>query len=102
MTFIMPPRERILSRSRQEFLKTVYLLQVGCERVPATLLARALAISANSVSNMIACLSSIGLLDYRKRQGVRLTQPGDQTARMILRRHELIEQYLVEKLDYGL
>jgi Mn-dependent DtxR family transcriptional regulator len=48
---------------------------------------------------MAARLSSIGLLDYRKWDEVRLTQTGEQTARMISWRHEIIEQYLVEKLD---
>jgi DtxR family Mn-dependent transcriptional regulator len=47
-------------------------------------------------------LEEIGLVNYKKYQGVKLTHAGEEEALKILRRHRLIELYLVEELGYEL
>ena len=43
-----------------------------------------------------------GTVDYLKYRGVRLTDTGERMALKILRRHRLIETYLVRDLGYQL
>ena len=43
-----------------------------------------------------------GTVDYMKYRGVRLTDAGERVALQMLRRHRLIEAYLVEDLGYQL
>jgi DtxR family Mn-dependent transcriptional regulator len=90
------------SRSVQNFLKAVYTLQRGDERVSTNALAEALAIKAPSVTDMARQLEGEALIDYEKYRGVRLTETGVEVALKVLRRHRLIELYLVEELGYAL
>lgn len=90
------------SRSVQDFLKTVYTLQQMHDRVSTNALAEALAITAPSVTDMAQRLVKEGAIDYRKYKGVRLTDQGESVALKMLRRHRLIELYLVQGLGYEL
>lgn len=90
------------SESVQNFLKTIHSLQQPQERVSTNALAEALAISAPSVTDMAQRLVAAGLVDYEKYRGVRLTEEGEKLALKIIRRHRLIELYLVRELGYAL
>jgi DtxR family Mn-dependent transcriptional regulator len=90
------------SESGQNFLKSVYALQQEMERVSTNALADVLGISAPSVTDMAQRLEEAGLLDYQKYRGVVLTDRGQRAALQIIRRHRLIELYLVEQLGYAL
>lgn len=90
------------STSVQNFLKTVYSLQQQMERVSTNALAEALNIQAPSVTDMAQRLEDAHLVDYQKYKGVVLTPTGEQRALQIIRRHRLIELYLVEELGYEL
>lgn len=90
------------SKSVEDFLKAVYGLQQRMERVSTNALADVLEISAPSVTDMARRMVDTGLVDYRKYYGVRLTTQGEEVALRIIRRHRLIELYLVEELGYQL
>lgn len=90
------------SKSVQNFLKAIYSLQQPVERVSTNALAEALDISAPSVTDMAQRLVAAGLVDYEKYRGVRLTDEGEKLALKIIRRHRLIEMYLVAELGYAL
>lgn len=90
------------SQSVQDFLKTVYTLQQDVERVSTNALADALNITAPSVTDMAQRLVEEGTIDYQKYRGVRLTDVGEGVALRMLRRHRLIELYLVQGLGYEL
>ena len=90
------------SKSVEDFLKAVYTLQQRSERVSTNALKEALNISAPSVTDMARRLVDAELVDYRKYYGVRLTVEGEQLALRVLRRHRLIELYLVQELGYDL
>lgn len=90
------------SESVQNFLKSIYALQQEDERVSTNAMAELLNISAPSVTDMAQRLEEAGLVDYQKYRGVMLTPAGEEEALKILRRHRLIELYLVEELAYEL
>jgi len=90
------------SQSVQDFLKTVYTLQQDVERVSTNSLAEALNITAPSVTDMAQRLVEEGTVDYLKYRGIRLTDNGEAVALKMLRRHRLIELYLVQGLGYEL
>ena len=90
------------SQSVEDFLKAVYNLQGDRDRVATNALADALRISAPAVTDMAQRLVEEGTVDYRKYRGVRLTEEGERLALRLLRRHRLIETYLVRDLGYQL
>lgn len=90
------------SRSVDDFLKKVYHLQQATERVSTNDLAEALSISAASVTDMAQRLRDAKLINYRKYYGVRLTNRGEKIALSVLRRHRLIELFLVQQLGYAM
>jgi len=90
------------SQSVEDFLKAVYNLQADSDRVSTNALAEALNISAPAVTDMAQRLVDEGTVDYLKYRGVRLTEEGERVALQMLRRHRLIETYLVQDLGYQL
>lgn len=90
------------SQSVEDFLKAIYRLQRDRDRVSTNALADALNITAPAVTDMAQRLVEEGTVDYRKYRGVRLTDKGEQVALKMLRRHRLIEAYLVNDLGYQL
>ncbi len=90
------------SKSVEDFLKTVYVLQQQMTRVSTNALAEALTISPPSVTDMARRMVEAELVDYQKYRGVVLTARGEMIALGIIRRHRLIELYLVEELGYAL
>ncbi len=90
------------SESVENFLKAVYTLQKGEERVSTNTLRDVLNITAPSVTDMAQRLVALELVDYQKYQGVLLTPKGVKIALNVIRRHRLIELYLVRELGYEL
>jgi len=88
------------SRAAEDYLKAVYKLQQDAESVSTTALADELGLSAASVTNMVKGLAEQGLLEHTLYRGVRLTALGEVTALRIIRRHRVIELYLIERLGY--
>jgi DtxR family transcriptional regulator, Mn-dependent transcriptional regulator len=60
-----------------------------------------LSISSASVSNMFVRLREMGLADYERYRGTTLTEAGRLEALRLLRRHRLIETFLLECLGYS-
>ncbi len=90
-----------LTRSVEDYLKTVYHLTEATGGVASTTaIAEALALSAPSVSGMVKRLAEQGLLRHEPYRGVSLTGRGRRLALRVLRRHRLIESYLVARLGY--
>lgn len=95
------PKE--LSPNIQDYLKRIYELTRSGGKATTSDLAELLGISAASVTNMLQKLSLTNppYVTYTKHQGVILTEVGRKAALKILRRHRLIENFLVEKLGYS-
>jgi DtxR family transcriptional regulator, Mn-dependent transcriptional regulator len=82
----------------EDYLKTILLEEstLAGERVPMGQIASALRVAPGTVTAMMRALSDGGLVDYEPRGGVRLTSAGRQLATHVLRRHRLIELFLVQ------
>lgn len=91
-----------LSTNIQDYLKRIYEITSSGGKASTSQLADVLGISAASVTNMLQKLSKTQppYVTYQKHQGVRLTEAGRLAALKIIRRHRLIENYLVEVLGY--
>jgi DtxR family Mn-dependent transcriptional regulator len=87
-----------LTRSREDYLKALFALDVGQRPVPVGALARRLVVSPPSVTNMLARLAGEGLVEHLRRTGARLTAEGRRRALETVRRHRLLETFLVGTL----
>ena len=99
----MPRTKSDLSNSIQDYLKAIYRLTANHEAATTNLIADQMGISAASVTVMVQRLARLepALVEYRKYQGVFLTSAGRLEALRVIRRHRLIELFLVEKLGYA-
>lgn len=88
------------SRAAEDYLKAIYKLQRKAASVSTSALAGELARSAASVTNMVKGLAEQGLVEHEPYHGVRLTSTGEASALRIIRRHRVLESYLIEKLGY--
>ena len=59
-------------------------------------LASALGIAPGTATTMVKALAESGLVSYEPYNGVRLTSAGEKLAARVLRRHRLIELFLVQ------
>jgi DtxR family Mn-dependent transcriptional regulator len=87
-----------LSESIQDYLKSVYKLQVAEGRVSIGAVAKDLSVSPASASAMVKKLTALGLLEHEKYRGARLTASGERVALEVIRHHRLLELYLAETL----
>jgi DtxR family Mn-dependent transcriptional regulator len=90
-----------LTESMEDYLRLVYELGLDGEEVGVSALARRLSISAPSVSNMAKRLAKAGLIRRAPYRGLTLTEEGRKAALGVVRRHRLVELYLVEVLGYS-
>lgn len=90
-----------LSTSVEDYLKAVFVLSRGGGIATTTDIATRLAVSAPSVSGMLRRLADQGLVDHVPYRGVALTTAGREAALRVIRRHRIIETYLVERLGLG-
>ncbi len=90
------------SQTVENYLKTIYLAQValpaGERLVPMGQLATALGVVPGTATTMVKTLAESGLAHYEPYMGVRLTAAGETLASRVLRRHRLIELFLVKVL----
>lgn len=89
-----------LTRSRQDYLKALYELAPDGVRVTTSSLATRLGLSAPSVTNMLVRLARERLVTHVPREGARLTEPGRQAALAVVRRHRILETFLVRILGF--
>src|SRR5437764_22227 len=86
--------------SIEDYIRVIYGLVERGEPVTNTSLAARLEVSPSSASGMVTKLSQQGLVEHVPYRGIALTPAGRLLARGVLRRHRLIETYLVQELGY--
>lgn len=89
-----------LSRSVEDYLKAIYHLSEDGRAASTSQIAEALSLAPPSVSGMVKRLSELGLLTHEPYRGATLTAEGRHEAVRVIRRHRLIEAYLVGFLGY--
>ncbi len=92
-----------LTQSIQDYLKNIYELSADGQPASTNELAEKLGIKPASITGMIQRLANTSppLVHYQKHQGVTLTPDGLRAALAVIRRHRLLETYLVESLGYS-
>ncbi|MHA7210739.1 metal-dependent transcriptional regulator [Arthrobacter sp. MDT1-65] len=92
----------IESTSVQDYVKAIYTFtEWQTTPMTATHLAARLSVANSSVTGMVAKLVDLGLAEHRKYGPVGLTPAGRTLALAMVRRHRLIEAFLVTELGYG-
>ena len=91
-----------LSAVTQDYLKVIWGAQEWSP-VPVTtkLLAGRIGVGPSTVSETVKRLADAGLVSHQPYGAVELTETGRAHAVAMVRRHRLIETYLVERLGYG-
>jgi DtxR family transcriptional regulator, Mn-dependent transcriptional regulator len=90
-----------LSSSEENYLKTIFHLQLDRDNVTTNAVADSLQTRAASVTDMMKKLNAKKLLHYKPYYGFYLSAEGKKAAINIIRRHRLWEAFLVEKLGFG-
>lgn len=92
-----------LSETTQNYLKTIYELGPADTPTSTNQLAERLNVSPASVTIMLKRLASMkpALIEYQKHHGVQLTDEGIRVSLQIIRKHRLIELFLVKILGYS-
>jgi len=92
----------VASPAADDYLKTVYA-HTEWQDAPITpsVLAAKLGIAPSSVTEMVKKLAAAGLVSHVPYGAVRLTDAGTQRALAMVRRHRLIETWLVQEFGYG-
>ncbi|MEP7763680.1 metal-dependent transcriptional regulator [Sanguibacter sp. 25GB23B1] len=90
-----------LTSVAQDYLKIVWSLQEwSTEPVTTKLLAERLGVGTSTVSETVRRLTGQGLLEHPRYGSIELTAAGREHAVTIVRRHRLIETFLVSVLGY--
>lgn len=82
----------------ENYVKTIALIAHG-ERVGTGELATALNVSPGTVTGMLKTLSEANLATYTPYEGATLTESGQALAMKVIRRHRLLELFLVQTLN---
>jgi DtxR family transcriptional regulator, Mn-dependent transcriptional regulator len=88
------------SSTVENYLKAIYQgqssLAAGERLVPMGHVASSLGVTPGTATTMVKALAESGLAEYEPYSGVRLSAAGEQLAGLVLRRHRLVELFLVQ------
>jgi DtxR family transcriptional regulator, Mn-dependent transcriptional regulator len=91
-----------LSAVAQDYLKVIWNAQEwSLEKVSTKMLAEKIGVSASTASESIRKLAEQGLVNHEKYGAVTLTESGRRAALAMVRRHRLLEAFLVTELGYS-
>ncbi len=84
----------------ENYVKAIFQIGLASDGQAATgQLAQVLSVSPGTVTSMLKTLSESNLVSYTPYEGVRLTAAGSALALRVVRRHRLIELFLVKTLN---
>jgi DtxR family Mn-dependent transcriptional regulator len=93
------------SSTVENYLKAIYVGAASLEPPHRLLamghLATALNVAPGTATTMVKALAESGLVEYEPYMGVTLTPAGQKLAALVLRRHRLIELFLVQVMGYS-
>lgn len=84
----------------EDYLKTIYSLSHDEAAAGTSSIAEQLNVAAGSVTGMLKRLSERGLVEHIPYYGARLTAEGEDEAIRLIRRHRVLELFLVKVLGY--
>jgi len=83
------------SREIEEYLEIMYRKKQKGEKITTTGIAKELSVSPASVSEMFKKLEKKGFVKHIPYKGVTLTRKGENAGRSVLRKHHLLEDFLM-------
>lgn len=90
------------SSSIEDYVKVIYSFTEWQDKpITSSQLAQRLGVANSSVSEMVRKLKDQGLVDHKPYSAITLTRDGVRLALAMVRRHRLIETYLVQQLGYS-
>jgi len=88
------------SSTVENYLKAIYqgqsTLTADQRLVPMGQVATSLGVTPGTATTMVKALAESGLAEYEPYSGVRLSAEGEKLAGLVLRRHRLVEAFLVQ------
>lgn len=91
-----------LTPSTQNYVKAIWSLREWTEEpVTTSALAARVGVKLSTVSDAVRKLTEQGLLEHAPYGAITLSAQGQEHAVAMVRRHRLLETFLVEVLDYG-
>src|SRR6266568_4283196 len=88
------------SSTVENYIKAIYqgqsALASDARLVPMGHVAAALSVTPGTATTMVKALAESGLAEYEPYSGVRLSAAGEKLAGLVLRRHRLVELFLVQ------
>lgn len=90
----------MLTEEQEDYLKAIFGLNGSKEYVSNKNLAKDLNIKPSSVSEMMLRLKKDDYVDIRPYKGVKLTEKGLRHTSNLIKRHRIIERFLIEELEY--
>jgi DtxR family Mn-dependent transcriptional regulator len=86
----------------QDYLKVIWSAREwSTAAVTTKMLAERLGVGASTVSEMVRRLRALGLVEHAPYGAIALTEAGHAHAVVMVRRHRLLETFLVRELGYG-
>jgi len=99
---VSTPTTPELSAVTQDYLKVVWSAREwSTQPVTTKMLAARLGVGPSTVSETVRRLADSGLVTHEPYGAVELTPAGERHALAVVRRHRLVETFLVEVLGYG-
>jgi DtxR family Mn-dependent transcriptional regulator len=90
------------SSSIEDYVKVIYSFTEWQDKpITSSQLAQRLGVANSSVSEMVRKLKDQGMVDHKPYSAITLTADGIRLALSMVRRHRLIETYLVQELGYS-
>src|SRR5918995_3123772 len=94
----------LASSTVENYLKAIYLGVTSASQpnglLPMGQLAASLCVAPGTATTMVKTLADSGLVRYEPYAGVTLTEAGEKLAALVVRRHRVIELFLVQVIGY--
>lgn len=99
---VTPASAPALTTAAQDYLKVIWTAsEWSAQPMSTKVLADRLGLAPSTVSEAVRRLADQGLVDHVRYGAISLTEAGVAAAVSMVRRHRLIETFLVRELDYG-
>lgn len=91
-----------MTPNKEDYLKCIYDIVLQQEKVTNKLVSKMMNVSAPAVTEMLRKLLSGNLVVMDSESGYQLTQEGLLQVSKLVRKHRLLEVFLMEKLNYSI
>ena len=88
-----------LSNSQEEYLKTIYLLEKNKKKARVTDIAEKMNITKPSVNKALKLLKEAQLINYEVYGDIKLTAKGQEVAKEIIKKQDILETFLIGVLE---